>query len=157
MRLGVRSVVKAVLVLVLLTVLPMYGRLVLPPEFSRFFSTNIGLDIMDLLLRTALVGVAFAVLILLKGNVVKGSKGELAVSSVWKVFLLIIVLFVLGLGYPEALGLGTLGGKTEAVENIVVIDSRLYAALAAVIVVLMIIRSVLSFQETSVEASSQEP
>ncbi|MEM2935822.1 MAG: hypothetical protein QW231_01435 [Candidatus Bathyarchaeia archaeon] len=147
MNVNVKSVVKAVLILVILTVLPVIGQQMIPPEFFRSFTIQGGFDLMDFLNRIALTGVIMAVLVVLRGHVKKASAGYLALSAVWKVFWLFMVFFALGLGHPETLGLAALGGKAEAVENSVTFDFRLFAGLATAIVVLMIVRSVIMFQE----------
>ena len=110
----------------------------------------------DLLNRIAVVGVIFSILVALRGDVKKGSSRHLALSTVWKIFWLSIVFFVLGLGHPETLGLTVLGGKAGGAENIVTFDFRLFAILATAIVVLMIIRSALQYQETKTKALSHE-
>jgi len=156
MKINIKSIAKAVLILVFLTVLPVMGRQMIPSEFFRAFSMQGGFDLMDLLNRVALIGVTMSVLVVLRGHVEKSSAGYLALSAVWKVFWLFMVFFALGLGHPETLGLAALGGKTEAVENSVIFDFRLFAGLATAIVVLMIVRSVLQFQETNPTVTSQE-
>ena len=64
-----------------------------------------------------------------------------------------MVLFVLGLGRPETLGLAMLTSKAETAENTVIFDFRLFAALAAAIVVLMIIHSGMKYQERALKTS----
>ncbi len=156
MKINTKSIAKAVLVLIFLTVLPAMGRQMIPPEFFRTFSIQGGFDLMDLLNRIALIGVAMSVLVVLRGHVEKASAGYLALSAVWKVFWLFMIFFALGLGHPETLGLAALGGKSEAAENFVIFDFRLFAGLATAIVVLMIVRSVIIFQETKSKVTSQE-
>ena len=157
MRINTKSIAKAVTILVILTVLPIIGRQLIPSEFFRAFSTKGGFDITDLLNRIALVGVTLSVLVALRGHVEKASAGYLALSAIWKVFWLFMVFFALGLGHPETLGLAVLGGKAEAAENSVIFDFRLFAGLAAVIVVLMIVRSVMQFQETNQGTTGRKP
>jgi len=156
MKINIKSVVKAVLILIFVTVLPVMGQQMIPSEFFRSFSMQGGFDLMDLLNRVALVGVIMAVLVVLRGHVEKASAGYLALSAVWKVFWLFMVFFALGLGHPETLGLAVLGGKAEAAENFVTFDFRLFAGFATAIVVLMIVRSVIIFQETKSKVTSQE-
>jgi len=154
LNVNVKAVLKAVLILVFLTILPVVGRQFIPSEFFKALSVQGGFDLMDLLSRIALVGVALSVLIVLRGHVKKSSPRHLALSAVWKVFWLFMVFFLLGLGHPETLGLAVLGGKAEEGENSVIFDFRLFAALATAIVVLMIVRSVIQFQETNPKAAS---
>ena len=157
MKINLKSIAKAIVILVILTILPVIGRQWIPSEFYRAISLQSGFDLTDLLNRIALIGVILSILIVLRGHVKKASAGHLALSTVWKIFWLFIVFFVFGLGHPETLGLAALGGKTEATENTVTFDFRLFAGLATVIVVLMIVRSVMQFQEIRAKAAIQEP
>lgn len=156
MKINVKSIVKGIAILVILTVLPIIGRQWIPTEFYRAISSQSGFDLTDLLNRIAVIGAILAVLIVLRGHVEKLTTRHLALSTAWKGFWLFMVFFVLGLGYPETLGLAVLEGKSEAAENIVTFDFRLFAVLASVIVVLMIARSVMQFQEAKATAASQE-
>ena len=156
MRINLKAVAKAIVVLVLLTILPIVGRQWIPEEFFRAFSAQGGFDINGLINSVAVIGVVLSVLILLRGHAEKTSPMYLALSAVWKVFWLGIVFFVLGAGHPETLGLLMLGGKSGANENVVVFDFRLFAFLATVIVIVMIVRSVLQFQEDASKAKSPE-
>jgi multisubunit Na+/H+ antiporter MnhB subunit len=115
-----------------------------------------GFDLIGLLNRVAVIGIALSFLVLLRGHAEKASLGYLALSTVWKLFWLVFVFFVLGLGYPETLGLAILGGKAGPSENIVVFDFRLFAVLATVIVVLMIARSILQYQEAKLKVITEE-
>ncbi|HJX23956.1 MAG TPA: hypothetical protein VJ574_06090 [Candidatus Bathyarchaeia archaeon] len=156
MKLNLKAVAKAIVILILLTVLPLVGQRWIPSEFYRALSLQGGFDLADLINRIAVVGVIFAVLVALRGHVKKGSSKHLALSTVWKIFWLFIVFFVLGIGHPETLGLAILGGKAGGAENIVTFDFRLFAILATAIVVLMIARSILQFRETKSSALSRE-
>ena len=156
MRVNLKAVAKAIVVLLLLTILPIVGRQWIPEEFFRAFSTQGGFDINGLINSVALIGIILTVLILLRGHAEKTSPTYLALSAVWKVFWLIIVFFVLGAGNPETLGLLMLGGKSGANENIVVFDFRLFAFLATMIVIVMIVRSVMQFQESRSKAKIPE-
>ena len=156
MKINLKAVAKAIVVLLLLTILPIVGRQWIPEEFFRAFSAQGGFDINGLINSVALIGVVLSVLILLRGHAEQTSSTYLVLSAVWKVFWLGIVFFVLGAGHPETLGLLMLGGKSGANENIVVFDFRLFAFLATVIVIVMIVRSVLQFQENTSKAKSQE-
>lgn len=148
MKANVKSIAKAALVLVLLTILPLVGQRFVPQEFFSALSSQGGLDAKDLINRVALVGLALSVLIAIRGHVEKTSRRFLALSAVWNVFWLFMVFFILGIGHPETLGLTVIGGKSEAAENIVVFDFRLFAVLAAAVVALVIVRSILQFQES---------
>ena len=156
MRINLKAVAKAIVVLLLLTILPIVGRQWIPEEFFRAFSAQGGFDINGLINSVAVIGVFLSVLTFLRGHAEKTSSTYLALSAVWKVFWLIFVFFVLGAGHPETLGLLMLGGKSGTNENIVVFDFRLFAFLATVIVIVMIVRSVLQFQENTSKAKSQE-
>jgi hypothetical protein len=103
--------------------------------------------VIGLINRVVLVGLMLSILIVLRGHVEKSSSKYVALSTIWKAFWLFMVFFILGIGHPETLGLAVLGGKSQAAENIVVFDFRLFAVLAVVAVALMIIRSILEFQE----------
>ena len=148
MKVNVKSIVKASLILVFLTILPVFGQQFIPSEFLMAFSMQGGFDLIDLLYRIAIIGVVMSLLVLIRGNLEKGSNRYLIISSVWKTFWLFVVFFILGIGHPETLGLAVLGGKAESTENYVTFDFRLFAGLATIIVVLMIARSIMIFQET---------
>jgi len=156
MKVNVKTIAKAALILAVLTILPITGRQVLPSEFFRALSMQGGFDLAGLLDRVALIGIAFSVLVLLRGHVEKASSGYLVLSTVWKVFWLVFVFFVLGLGHPETFGLAILAGNAGSIENIVIFDFRLFAILATVIAVLMIVRSILQFQEVKLRATIEE-
>ena len=156
MKINLKAVAKAIVVLLLLTILPIVGRQWIPEEFFRAFSAQGGFDINGLINSVAVIGVFLSVLTFLRGHAEKTSSPYLALSAVLKVFWLIFVFFVLGAGHPETLGLLMLGGKAGTNENIVVFDFRLFAFLASSIVIVMIVRSVLQFQENTSKAKSQE-
>ena len=156
MKANRKAIAKAVLILIILTVLPVVGRQWIPSELFRALSTQGGFDLVGLLNRVAVVGVVLSVLVLLRGHVDRSSSRYLALSAGWKVFWLVFVFFLLGVGYPETLGLAILGGKTGGNENVVVFDFRLFAFLATVIVVLMIARSIIQFQEAKLGATKTE-
>jgi hypothetical protein len=137
--------------------LPVFGQQFIPSELIRAFSAQGGFDVIDLLNRIAAVGIVFAVLVILRGHVDKASRRFLALATVWKLFWLSIVFFLLGIGHPETFGLAVIGGKSESAENTVVFDFRLFAFLVTVIVVLMIARSILQFQETNPTTAKQAP
>src|SRR3990170_8562070 len=156
MKINLKAVAKAIVVLLLLTILPIVGRQWIPEEFFRAFSVQGGFDVNGLINSLALIGVILSVLMLLRGHAEKTSSTYLALSAVWKVFWLVIVFFVLGAGHPETFGLLMLGGKSGTNENIVVFDFRLFAFLATIIVIVMIVRSVMQFQESRSKAKSPE-
>ena len=151
MKVNAVAIAKAIILLVVLTVLPIVGRPWIPEEAFRFLTIQGGVDLTVILDRVALIGATVSVLVLLTGHMKKASRGHLVVSVVWKVFWLFILLFLLGLGYPETFGLATLGGKSGSAVNIVVFDLRFFANLVTVIAVLMIIRLILQFQENHLE------
>lgn len=156
MRINVKAVVKAVIILVFLTVLPLVGRSFIPQELIKASTLQGGFDLLDFLNRIAVIGIVFAMLVLVKGHIAKTSLAGLALSVISKVFWLVIVFFFLGLGHPETFGLFVIGGKSEQAENTVVFDFRLFAVLSIVVVALMIARSVLQFQESRREATAKE-
>lgn len=156
MKTNKKAIAKAAFILIILTILPIVGRQWIPSELFRFLTTQGGFDLFGLLNRIAVVGIILSVLVLLRGHVHKASLKHLALSTVWKVFWLGFFFFLLGLGYPETFGLTIMGGKTGSNENIVVFDFRLFAVLATVIVVLMIIRSIMQFQEAKLGVTNKE-
>jgi hypothetical protein len=147
LRINVKAVMKALLILVFLTALPVVGRQWIPTELLRFLQTQSGFDLMDILNRIAVVGVVLSALVILRGHVEKASSRFLALSVVWKVFWLSMVFFLIGFGHPETLGLSVLGGNGGGTVNTVIFDLRLFAGLATLIVALMIFRSILKFRE----------
>ncbi len=156
MKISKKAIAKGFVILTTLTILPIVGRQWIPSELFRALSSQGGFDLIGLLNRIAAVGLALSILVLLRGHVEKASSSYLALSTVWKVFWLIFVFFLLGLGYPETFGLAIMGGKTGSNENIVVFDFRLFAVLATAIVVLMIVRSIMQFKETKLSALDGE-
>lgn len=155
MSVNARAVVKATLILAILTILPVAGQRYIPTELYRVITMQMGLNIAGLLDRIAYVGVALSILVLVRGHLRRSSEKYLVASAVWKVFWLFMVFFALGIGYPETLGQAVLGGKSDGTENTVVFDFRLFAALATIIVGLMIVRSVIQFREPSPETSQE--
>ncbi len=150
MRVRRRSVVVAALVLVF-TVLPLAPLLLFPTEFLKAFSVMGGIDIMPLLYQVALIGVATAVLVLLKGAFEEASPIGLALSIISGVFWFIIILFALSLGKIENPGLVVLGGSGGPM-NVVILDLRLFVFFAAVNMVLKVAYSVLRFHESKLSA-----
>ncbi len=153
MKINVKAIAKAVLVLVFLTILPIVGRQWIPSELFRALTMQGGFDLIDLLNRIAVIGIVAAILIGLMGHVEKTSAKFLALSVGWKVFWLSIVFFLFGLGHPETLGLAILGGKAGGAENIVIFDFRLFAGLATAITALMIVRLIIQYQENRPKVS----
>jgi hypothetical protein len=147
MKANVKSIVKASIILIFLTILPIIGQQLIPLEFIRAFAAMGGFDVVDLLNRIAIVGIIMSVLVLVRGHMNKDSRNYLIAASVWKIFWLFMIFFILGIGHPETLGQTVLGAKTETVENIVTLDFRLFTILVAIIVALMITRSIMIFQE----------
>jgi hypothetical protein len=156
MKINANTIVKAIVILVFLTALPIISRQWIPQEFIKAVTVQSGFDVLGLLNRIAVIGVIIAVLVLLRGHMEKASAKYLALSVVWKIFWLFMVFFMLGLGYPETFGLAIIGGSGESTENIVVFDFRLFAVLATIIVVLMIVRSIMQFQEAKSKVTGQE-
>jgi len=156
MKISRKSIVVAILILVFFTALPLASPRLIPSEFFKAFSMMGGIDIMALLNKVAVIGLAMSVLVLLKGSVEKASQAGLALSIISKLFWLVIVLFALGIGKIENFGLATLGGGNGAL-NVVIFDLRLIALLATIIVALKVIHSILKFKETKPETIDQEP
>jgi len=156
MKVNAKATAKAVVILVFFAVLPLFGQHLMPSEFFNAFSTQ-GFDILGLLNKIALIGLAVAVLVLLRGNVGKASDSYLALSTAWKVLWLFIVFFALGLGHPETLGLAVISSTAGGAENSVTFDFRLFAGLATTIVALMIIKSIVEFQKTESTVTAKEP
>ena len=157
MKMNAKTIAKASVILIVLTILPIIGQQLIPTEFIKAFAVMGGFDIVDLLNRIAVVGAVMSVLVLARGHLNKDSRNYLITASVWKIFWLFMVFFALGIGHPETLGQTLLGGKAEAAENIVTFDFRLFAGLVTVIVALMIARSIIMFQESKVKIVSPEP
>ncbi len=147
MKVNFKAIAKATVVLIFFTILPFIGLRLLPAEFERAITLQTSMDIIGIITRVAIVGIVLTTLILLRGHIQKSTGKYLAVSTVWKGFWLFFVFFLLSAGYPENLGLAILGGESGPGVNIVVLDFRLFAALATLIVAVMIVRSVLQFQE----------
>ena len=156
MKMNVKTIAKASVILIVLTILPIIGQQLIPSEFIKAFAVMGGFDIVDLLNRIAVVGVVMSILVLARGHLNKDSRNYLITASVWKIFWLFMVFFALGIGHPETLGQTVLGGKAEAAENIVTFDFRLFAGLVTAIVALMIVRSVIMFQDTKIKNTSLE-
>lgn len=149
MKANAKAIAKTIGTLILLTVLPIIGRRWIPEEAYRFLILQSGFDLIEILNRIAIIGVTVSMLVLVTGHLEKDSREHLIVSFAWKAFWLFIVIFLLGIGYPETLGLARLGGKSGGAENIVVFDFRLFTVLATAVVILMIIRSILQFKENN--------
>jgi len=147
MKVKRKSIIVAVIILIFCTALPLASPMLIPSEFFKAFSMKGGIDIMALLNKVAVIGLAMSVLVLLKGSVEKDSQTGLALSIVSKAFWLMIVLFALGIGKIENFGLAILGGGNGAL-NIVIFDLRLIALLATIIVALKIVYSILELQES---------
>ena len=111
MKINIKAAVKAVLILVFLTVLPIIGLQWIPAELLGFIQTLSGFNLTDLLNRIAVLGAILSALVLIRGNLEKSSSKYLHISTVWKIYWLVIVFFLLGIGHPETLGLAVLGGR----------------------------------------------
>jgi hypothetical protein len=149
MKVNMRAIVTAIVIVVVLTVLPIYGQRWIPAELLKVFTIQMGIDVTSILNSVAVGGAVLASLILLKGHLHKTSAAFLVVASVWKIFWLGVLFFLLGAGHPETLGLLQLGAKGGPATNNVAFDFRFFALLATAVVALMIVRSVLQFQEAN--------
>jgi hypothetical protein len=155
MKVNAKATAKTVLILISFTILPLLAQQLVPSEFFNAFTMQ-GFDIVALSNKIALIGLAVAVLVLLRGHVEKPSSGYLALSTVWKFLWLFIVFFALGLGHPETLGLAMMSSTSEHVENSVTFSFRLFAGLTTAIVALMVAKSIIEFRETKPPATVQE-
>ena len=147
MKVNARATAKPVLILVFFTILPLLAQQFVPSEFFNAFTMQ-GFDIVGLSNKIALIGLAVAVLVLLRGHIEKTSGRYLALSTVWKFLWLFIIFFALGLGHPETLGLAMMSSTSEHVENSVTFSFRLFAGLTTAIVALMVAKSIIEFRET---------
>jgi len=159
MRIKIRTVLLAFLTLTFLTVVPLALETYLPSEFFRAFASMGGLDLMPLLNKVATIGVTMAAFVVLRGSIGRASLAGLGVSIAYELFWFLIVLFVLGLGNLENLGLAVLGGTSGGATNIVTFDFRLIALLAAATVALMIAHTLIEYREgkASVSSTLREP
>jgi len=146
MKIRKKSVAFAVLILVIFTILPLYGQSVIPQEYLIAFSSQ-GFNLVDLLSKIAFIGLVMSILILLKGFFEKTSAPYLALSIVSTVFWLLIVFFALGVGKMENLGLTVISSEAGGVLNTLILDLRLFACLAIVITGLKIVHSILKFRQ----------
>lgn len=146
MRVKRKTMAIAVLAVAFLAALPLALEVIIPSEFSRASSTMGGIDLAAFLNKVAVIGVTMAAFIVLRGSIEKASRGGLALSIAYKAFWLMIVLFALGLGNIENLGLAVLGGGGGAATNVVTFDLRLIAFLATVILALMAAHSVIEYR-----------
>jgi hypothetical protein len=147
MKIKKESILVATLILVLFTALPLASRVLIPPTFLSALSEGGGTNLTDLLTEISAIGLAMSILVLLNGSFGKASVAGLALSVTWKVFWLTPVLFALGLGRIEDLGLAVLSFEVDGALNTVTFDLRLFAVLAVIIVAMKIVCSVLEFQE----------
>lgn len=147
MKMKKKSIAFAVLALIFLTVLPVALQMYIPREFFTAFSIMGGIDLAALLNKVAVIGVVLSIFIILRGAVEKYSETGLALSIAYKVFWLVIVLFALGLGKIENLGVAVLSGSGGGASNVVMFDLRLIALLATAVVALMIAHSVIEQRE----------
>jgi hypothetical protein len=147
MKVNGKSIGKAIVVIIFLTIFPLYSLPLLPPEFNNLITMQGGLDFKDLTNRTAILGLVFAILIVLRGSVEKTSIGGLVISSIWKTFFFVVVIFILSIGKVENMGLANVSTQSSSIQNMVVIDLRLFVVLVGGIVLLMIARSVSMYKE----------
>jgi hypothetical protein len=147
MKIKSDSIVKAIVVIIILTILPLMSPSLLPSEFYNAISMQGGVDIVDLLNRLSFIGVALAILIVLRGSYERMSKEGFALSICWKIFLLIIVIFILSIGKVENMGFAMLSSRSNGALNMVLFDLRLIVVLAAIVVALMIARSIIEYKE----------
>ena len=155
MKVNAKAIAKTVLILIFFTMLPLLAQQLVPSEFFNAFTMQ-GFDIAGLSNKIALIGLAIAVLVLLRGHADKPSSLYLGLATAWKFLWLFIIFFVLGLGHPETLGLGTIASTIEHVENSVTFDFRLFAGLATAVVALMVAKSIIEFRDTKPPATVQE-
>ncbi len=150
MKVKIRSIIVATLILILFTVLPLASPMLIPQEFFNAFSIQAGIDFASLLNKVAMIGLAMGILVLLRGIVEKNSQAGLTLSIINKVFWFIIVLFIIGMGNIERFGLVVLGGSSgdNGATNIVTLDLRLIVYLVAIIITIMIVQSIFEYQES---------
>ena len=145
MKVNRGAVLFAVLTLIVFTVLPLTIPQLIPSEIFTAISMQ-GFDLIGLLNKIALLGLAMATLTLLKGIAEKSSTTYLALSIASKIFWLLITLFSLGVGRIETFGLAVLSSEAGGVSNTVIFDLRLIAFFATIVVLLKIAHSILEFQ-----------
>jgi len=156
MKVRKRSIMFAVLILVIFTILPLYSQSVIPQEYLRAFLSQ-GFNLVDLVSKIAFIGLVMSILILLKGFFEKTSVTYLALSIVSTVFWLLIVFFALGVGKMENLGLTVISSEAGGVSNAIIFDLRLFAYLATVITGLKIVHSILKFRQAKSKVTQVQP
>lgn len=147
MKIRKESLPLATLIVILFTALPLASNVLIPPESFSILSRKAGINPTDLLTGISAIGLAMSVLVLLNGSFQKASVACLALSITWKIFWLMALLFALGLGRIENLGLAVLSFEVDGALNTVLFDLRLFAVLAVIIVAMKMVCSVLEFQE----------
>lgn len=147
MRVKRRSVAVAILALIFLTALPLALEMYIPGEFFRAFSTMAGIDLAALMNEVAVMGAMVSAFIILRGSVEKLSRDWLVLSIAYKVFWLMVVISALSLGSIGNLGQAVLGVSSGTATNVVMVDFRLIAFLATVIVALMAAHSFIEYRE----------
>jgi len=155
MKVNFKAVAKAIVILVVLSMLPLVGRQYLPEQLMKVTAQS-GFDINYLIISIAVIGAVIATFVLLRGHAEKTSSTYLALSTGWKILWLLILFYILGAGHPETFGFLVLGGQSGPAENTVVFNFRLFAVLSTIIVALMIARSTLQFREAKTKPAGQE-
>lgn len=90
MKANVRAIATAIVIVVVFTVLPIYGQRWIPAELQKVFTIQMGIDVTRILNTVAVGGAVLASLILLRGHLknfsrvfsgVFGLEGLLAVRT----------------------------------------------------------------------------
>jgi hypothetical protein len=108
-----------------------------------------GFDLPGLLTKIEILGMTMSAMILMRSVFEKETAWGFGVSIVYKLYWLVVLFFILGLGSVENLGVAVIGGSTSNTSNIVMFDFRLISFLATIIVSLMIAHSFIEFREKS--------
>jgi len=154
MRLRIRTVIVAVVILGLFSALPILGQSSIPEEAYMALSTMGGIDLRAVLNKVAVFGLVIAFIVVLGDVFEKYTVAWLAASSVTRVIWVMVIALIPSFGDLQHLGFTTIGSGSGASFNMVEIDLRFFVVMVAIIFALKIGYSVLEYRKNIVKISA---
>ena len=149
------SMISAVVTLFIFTIIPLLAPNYLPHQYLDY-AARIGIDVFSFANQLAIMGIAVAILTLLKGFVAPSSPIYLITVLVSSGLTFAFTLVTVSLGRIEelgSLGLTTMSVEVQGSINAIVLDFRFLLQLAALSVILRMIEAVFAFIEAKKESS----
>ena len=145
----IKSVISAVVYLVVFVVLPLYATSSIPPELIDLLSES-GFNLGTFTQQIAIMGIIVSVLTVVKGFVPPFSPLYLVAGIGSSLVMLVFTLVTLGLGNIWSFGITVVKMEIPGGLNTSVLDLRFFTQLAILTSIFQIIQAFLEFKEAFV-------